>query len=132
MAKNLYIKKVKLQILKYTLPKWFSKLLLYANKIDKTKLVFHTFHPLKIEWIIWITFSIYTLMIYAFFENWEHTYTMWKKKSISLVGIMYFCQYSTTVSCLSVLLTSEIKMPLVKVLFCLLEIYFFQSCQQHT
>ena len=49
MAKNLYIKKVKLQIIKYILPKLFSKLLLYANKIDKTKLVFHTFHPLKIE-----------------------------------------------------------------------------------
>ena len=47
----------------------------------KTKLVFHTFHHLKIEWIIWITFSIYTLMVYAFFENWEHRYTMWKKKS---------------------------------------------------
>ena len=133
MAKNLYIKKVKLQILKYTLPKWFSKLLLYANKIDKTKLVFHTFHHLKIEWIIWIIFSIYLHSngLCIFWELRTHIRNV-KKKSIFLVGIMYFCQYSTTVSCLSVLLTSEIKMPLVKVLFCLLEIYFFQSCQQHT
>ena len=135
MAKNLYIKKVKLQILKYTLPKWFSKLLLYANKIDKTKLVFHTFHPLKIEWIIWIIFSIYLHSndLCIFWELRTHIHNVKKKIQFwFLVGIMYFRQYSTTVSCLSVLLTSEIKMPLVKVLFCLLEIYFFQSCQQHT
>ena len=135
MAKNLYIKKLKLQILKYTLPKWFSKLLLYANKIDKTKLVFHTFHPLKIEWIIWIIFSIYLHSndLCIFWELRTHIHNVKKKIQFwFLVGIMYFRQYSTTVSCLSVLLTSEIKMPLVKVLFCLLEIYFFQSCQQHT